>query len=87
MSRYLLDTNVFVHLVRDDATAQRLKSEQALLLAEEVPVYSVVTEGEIRSLSYQFGWGDDRLRSCFSSSATSPAFPSKRRMCRRLTPS
>lgn len=57
----LLDTNIFVHLVRDDATGQRLEHERQLLLTDTVPAYSVVTEGEIRSLAYQFNWGQEKL--------------------------
>lgn len=57
----LLDTNIFVHLVRDDAIGQRLKRERQLLLTNIVPAYCVVTEGEIRSLALQFNWGEDKV--------------------------
>lgn len=50
-----------MHLVRDDATGKRLKRERQLLLTDTVPAYSVITEGEIRSLAYQFNWGQDKL--------------------------
>lgn len=56
----LLDTNIFVHLIRDDATGVRLKNERQLLLTETVPAFCVVTEGEIRSLAYQFNWGQEK---------------------------
>lgn len=57
----LLDTNILVHLVRDDATGQLLKHERRLLLTDMVPAYCSVTEGEVRSLAYQFNWGDDKV--------------------------
>lgn len=57
----LLDTNVFVHLVRDDDLGRRLKRERQLLMADSVPAFCVVTEGELRSLAYQFNWGNDKL--------------------------
>lgn len=57
----LLDTNVFVHLVRDDEVGKRLKREQHLLMADPAPAFCVVTEGELRSLAYQFNWGRDKL--------------------------
>lgn len=57
----LLDTNVFVHLVRDDDVGKRLKRERGLLITEPVPAFCVVTEGELRSLAYQFNWGQDKL--------------------------
>ena len=53
----LLDTNVLVHLVRRDAVGIRLISEYDLLIREPRPVICAVTEGELRSLIYQFGWG------------------------------
>jgi hypothetical protein len=56
----LLDTNVFVHLVRDDHVAQRLKADRQLLLTDATPAFCVVTEGEIRSLGYQFNWGREK---------------------------
>ncbi len=57
----LLDTNIFVHLVRDDAVGQHLKRERQLLLTEVTPAFCVVTEGELRSLAYQFDWGEEKV--------------------------
>ena len=57
----LLDTNAFVHLIRNDTVGQRLKHERNLLLTHLVPAYSMVTDGEIRSLAYQFNWGRDKI--------------------------
>ena len=57
----LLDTNIFVHLVRDDDVAMRLKADRQLLLTDATPAFCVVTEGEIRSLAYQFNWGKDKV--------------------------
>ncbi len=48
----LLDTNIFVRLIRNDEIGQLLKRERQLLLTEMVPAYCVVTEGEIRSLAF-----------------------------------
>ena len=56
----LLDTNILVHLVRNDTTGQRLKHERRLLLTDVVPAFCLVSEGELRSLAYQFNWGSDR---------------------------
>lgn len=56
----LLDTNILVHLIRDDATGQLLKRERGLLLNEDVPAFCMVSEGELRSLAYQFGWGAEK---------------------------
>jgi predicted nucleic acid-binding protein len=56
--RYLLDTNILVHLIRQDATGQQIRDAYAPLLADPRPVLSVVTDGEIRSLAYQWHWGE-----------------------------
>ena len=57
---YILDTNILVHLVRADAVWQRIRGKHALLLRDPRPVISVVTDGELRSLAYQFHWQSDK---------------------------
>lgn len=57
----LLDTNIFVRLIRNDAVGQSLKHNQQLLLTDATPAYCSVTEGEIRSLALQFNWGTGRI--------------------------
>jgi tRNA(fMet)-specific endonuclease VapC len=54
---YLLDTNILVHLIRQDALGQYLNTTFHLLVREPRPIIAVVTEGEIRSLAYQWNWG------------------------------
>ena len=61
MPLYLLDTNILVHLVRRDALGQAILANYALLTAEPKPLISVVTDGELRSLAYQFVWGEQRV--------------------------
>lgn len=58
---YLLDTNILVHYVRRNALWERVRASYNLLLVEPKPVISVVTEGELRSLALQFGWGPQKL--------------------------
>ncbi|MDX1931214.1 MAG: type II toxin-antitoxin system VapC family toxin [Capsulimonadales bacterium] len=58
---HLADTNILVHYLRMDATGQVIRSKYDLLMATTKPVLSVVTEGEILSLAYQFGWGTKRV--------------------------
>ena len=57
---YLLDTNILVHQVRRDAVGDSIKQLYAPLLAEPRPLISVVTEGELRSLGFQVGWGKEK---------------------------
>lgn len=56
----LLDTNILVHLVRRDRVGMQLKIGYDLLLREPRPVICAVTEGELRSLLLQFGWGTQK---------------------------
>ena len=54
---YLLDTNILVHLARQDALGQYLHRAYALLTCEPRPLISPIVEGELRSLAYQWQWG------------------------------
>ncbi len=58
----LLDTNIFVQLIRDDRVGKRLKENRQLLMTDVTPAFCIVTEGEIRSLAYQFNWGADKVK-------------------------
>jgi hypothetical protein len=57
---YLLDTNILVHHVRNDRVGERLRRDYSLWLNEPRPAVSIVTAGEVRSLSFQFGWGPQK---------------------------
>ena len=57
---YLLDTNILVHQVRRDACGERIRRLYSPLLAESRPLISIVTEGELRSLGFQLGWGKEK---------------------------
>jgi tRNA(fMet)-specific endonuclease VapC len=57
----LLDTNIFVHLIRHDVVGEDLKVRRELLLTDVTPAFSMVTEAEIKSLAYQFNWGVDKI--------------------------
>ena len=57
----ILDTNILVHNVRQDAMWEKLREDYQLLVVEPTPLISVVTAGELRSLSRQWNWGRDKL--------------------------
>ncbi len=59
--RYVLDTNLLVHHVRDDATWDRIREDYQLLLIEPKPIISIATTAELKSLSKQFHWGRAKL--------------------------
>lgn len=58
---FILDTNILVHFVRGDRVWQRIRKADSPLLAEPQPIISVITDGELRSLAYQFNWQSDKL--------------------------
>lgn len=58
---YLFDTNILVHLVRDDQTGQEIKAKFTPYTRDPKPLICIVTDGELRSLSLQFGWGGQKL--------------------------
>src|SRR6187431_2299147 len=58
---YQLDTNILLHLVRDSALARWVEATYSLIRQGASPLISVVTEGEMRSLAIQFGWGSGRV--------------------------
>lgn len=60
-SRHLLDTNILVHFVRGSDVWARVRDVYQLLTAELRPIISVVTVGELRSLSLQWKWGKRKL--------------------------
>ena len=53
----LLDTNLLVHNIRQDELWQTVEARYGLVDAPTAPSISIVTDGEIRGLALQFGWG------------------------------
>jgi len=58
----LIDTNVLIHWVRQDATGEHLLHEYSLNQRAERPLLSTVVEGEIRALAKFWGWGAGKLK-------------------------
>ncbi|HYE74035.1 MAG TPA: hypothetical protein VEF04_11925 [Blastocatellia bacterium] len=58
---YLLDTNILVHLIRDDLTGQQIKARYGPYTREPKPLICSVSDGELRSLALQFSWGSQKL--------------------------
>lgn len=54
----VLDTNVLVHLARQDAIGGTIDKDHGLTSRPERPLISIVTVGEIRSLAEQWHWGE-----------------------------
>lgn len=59
---YVLDTNIFVGYVRDAPYSRYVNREYEPLGRNNIALISVVTKGELRSLAYQFGWGQRKKK-------------------------
>ena len=58
---FLLDTSAVVNIVRDNQTGRELLRRFNLLVRDEKPLISSVTQGEIGALAKWWGWGGRRL--------------------------
>ncbi|MDZ4782449.1 MAG: type II toxin-antitoxin system VapC family toxin [Planctomycetia bacterium] len=58
----VLDTNILVHWVRQDLTGVFLKDNYALDKRMERPLFSTISEGEIRGLVKTWKWGDAKKK-------------------------
>lgn len=56
----IFDTNILVHLVRSDRVGERIRAKYSPLMTDPRPSICAVTEGELRSLAYQWGWGKQK---------------------------
>jgi predicted nucleic acid-binding protein len=57
----VLDTNVLVHLLRNNSTGQSLEAKFNLSARAERPLLCSVVEGELRGLADWWGWGPARI--------------------------
>ena len=57
----LLDTNIVVHLIRDNEVAKRVDAAFQLRHRADRPLISIVTIGECLSLARQFRWGSSKV--------------------------
>lgn len=61
MSLYLLDTNILVGYIRAAGYAAYVEKKFQLFNPQNISVISIVSVGEIKSLAFQFGWGEKKL--------------------------
>jgi len=57
---YVLDTNILVGYIRDASFSRFVDEEYAPLDGDNIAVVSIVSHGELFSLSYQLGWGEKK---------------------------
>lgn len=60
MAKYILDTNVLLHIVRNSKVAKHVISSLDLWSPEHFILISVVTMAEIRTLAYTNNWGKEK---------------------------
>jgi predicted nucleic acid-binding protein len=58
---YILDTNILLIYLRDQKTREVLDSVYSPLDLPNIPIISVVSIGELKSLAIQNNWGEKRL--------------------------
>ncbi len=63
MRRYLLDTGILVHYVRQSPLYLTIESNEKLTEQDCIPFISVVTMGEILSFGIQQSWGQPKFQS------------------------
>lgn len=57
----LLDTNIVIHLIRDNEIGKRVDATFQIRHRADRPLISVVTVGECLSLARQFAWGAHKV--------------------------
>jgi tRNA(fMet)-specific endonuclease VapC len=58
--KFLLDTNLLVGILRDSPFAKYAQKKHAFLTPPNLAFVSVVSIGEIKSLAYQWNWGESK---------------------------
>jgi predicted nucleic acid-binding protein len=57
----LLDTNIVIHLIRDNEVGKRVHAAFQIRHRTDRPLISIVTIGECLSFGRQFKWGDKKV--------------------------
>lgn len=57
---YIFDTGIILGYARDAPYSRHIDSEYNPIHGDNITVVSVVSRGEIFSLAYQFGWGQQK---------------------------
>lgn len=60
--RYLLDTNILLTYLRDQALSAKIDAQFDPFGSESVPIISVISIGELRSLAIRNQWGKPRMK-------------------------
>ena len=59
---YLFDTNILLHFIRASTVSQRIEELYDPFSSKNSLLLSVVSEGEVRSIALQSGWGVKKIQ-------------------------
>jgi tRNA(fMet)-specific endonuclease VapC len=62
MRRYLLDTGILVHYIRQSNLYQQIETNENLSAVDSMPIISVATQAEIISFGIQHNWQQKKLQ-------------------------
>lgn len=65
----LLDTNILIHLIRDNEVGRRVDATFQIRHRLDRPLISIVPVGECLSLARQFKWGPQKVTALAASGA------------------
>lgn len=60
--RYILDTNIIIHIIKNSELWQKLKSDKSINITKSKVFISIVTFAEIKSLAKQLKWGKAKIK-------------------------
>lgn len=62
MNKFVLDTGIILHYVRQSDLSQKIESELNLLSQNVVPVVASVSIGEIEGFVQRGQWGEKKIK-------------------------
>lgn len=61
MKRYILDTSILLHYIRQSPLSARIENELQLMSQDVVPLVAAVSIGEIEGFVQRRNWGDKKI--------------------------
>jgi len=58
---YVLDTNILLIYLREKKLSDLIEKQYRILSHPNIPIISVVTVGELKSIALQNNWGEQKL--------------------------
>jgi tRNA(fMet)-specific endonuclease VapC len=61
MKRYIIDTSILLHYIRQSGLALKIESEHQLMSQDVVPMVAAVSIGEIEGFVQRRNWGEKKM--------------------------